>query len=468
MNKIIKYIDDNRDEFVRVADTIWGYAEIQNQEYRSAALLEEQLIAHGFAVTENLAGLNTAFMGEYGQGDPIIAFLGEYDALPGLSQKGGSLQREPLLEGGAGHGCAHHALGTGALAAAFAVKAYMEENDVSGRVRYYGCPAEEGGRGKQVMARAGIFNDVSAAITWHPTDDNNIWSMNFLATKGGVFHFEGIPAAAPGQSVIGRSALEAVELMNVGANYLRGHIEPDCFINYAIMDAGGSAPNIIPAQASVKYLLRAKTKKVVIETFSRLMDVAEGAAKMTGTKMRCETGFGTSELIPNRALERIMHQKFVDVGPTPYTQEDLDFAKEIQKTLPPGAEEMTFSALRMLYGSVAEEIIPQIKGKIINDIIYPYTAIEKSKFGSTDVCDTSWFTPVAQVTTACYAKDTPGHCWQVTSQGMTNLCRNGMLTAAKVMALSGLELLENPAALAEVRDEFQKKTAGKDYFASGE
>lgn len=462
----MEYIEKKRDMYIGIADQIWDYAEVKNEEYRSAALLKKMLVEDGFILTENIAGLDTAFIARHGSGRPVIAYLGEYDALPGLSQEAFCTYRKPIIEDGAGHGCGHHALGTGALAAAMATKHYMIAHHLPGTVRYYGCPAEEGGRGKQCMARAGAFDDVDAAITWHPTDDNNIWSMNFLATMGGVFHFKGITAAAPGQSSIGRSALEAIELMNVGANYLRGHLEPNCFINYAFLNAGGIAPNVIPAEASVTYLLRANTRKTVSETFKRLIDVARGAALMSGTTLEYETTFGTSELIPNRALEKIMYEKFLQVGPVPFTQEDVKFAKEIRKTLPPGAEQMTFNALRMLYGTVADTIIPHIQGKDINDIIYPYTPIENAKFGSTDVCDVSWFAPVAQVTTACFAKDTPGHCWQVTTQGKTNLCHNGMLTAAKVMALSGLELFENPEALRRVREEFEEKSVGKDYITN--
>ncbi|MBC8589049.1 amidohydrolase [Paratissierella segnis] len=463
MDKTIEFIDSRREELISIASKIWDFAETKNEEYRSSAILENALKENSFVVESTVAGLETAFIGSWGKGKPVIAFLGEYDALPGLSQEPCKTYRQPIVEGGAGHGCAHHALGTASLGAALAVKNYLEKSGKGGTVRYYGCPAEEGGKGKQVMAVSGAFDDVDAAITWHPTDDNNIWSMNFLASKSVVFNFEGTPAAAPGQSVIGRSSLEAIELMNVGANYLRGHIESHSYINYAVVDAGGIAPNAIPAHGSVIYLLRARTKESVNHIFTRLVEVAEGAAKMTGTTMTYVTEFGTSELIPNRALEKILYKHFLDVGPTPFTKDDLDYAKELRNTLPPNAEGMTFSALRMLYGDVAETLIPQIKDKDINDIIYPYVPIEVSKLGSTDVCDVSWFTPVAQVTTACYAKDTPGHCWQVTTQGKTQLCYNGMLTAAKVMALSGIELLTDPCSLQSVREEYEKRIKGKVY-----
>ena len=459
----IAYLDGIRPDLVNIMDQIWEFAEVKNKEFKSSALLKGVLRENGFVVTENVAGLETAFIGTYGSGRPGIAFLGEFDALPGLSQEAGALERRPVVPGGAGHACAHHALGTGALGGALAAKEYLRNNNLPGTVRYYGCPAEEGGLGKQVMARCGVFSDVDAALTWHSTDDNNMWSMNFLAAMGAEFHFKGVPAAAPGQANIGRSALEAVELMNVGANYLRGHLLPDTFINYAIVDAGGAAPNAIPAHASVSYILRSDRRKKITQVYNRLVEVAKGAALMTGTTVEYSSEFGTTELIPNRALEQIVFENLKKIGPVPYNEEDLYYARELRKTLPEGAEGQTFEALHMLYGKDADELIRQIRGKPINDIVYPFKAIDRAKFGSTDVCDVSWFTPVAQVTTACYAKDTPGHCWQVTAQGKTNLCRNGMLNAAKILALSAIELFTQPLKLRDVREEFGARIKGKNY-----
>jgi aminobenzoyl-glutamate utilization protein B len=463
MNEIISYIEAKKDELIKISDQIWDYAELKNQEFKSAALLSTALAHEGFAISENVAGLKTAFVAEAGKGSPIIGFLGEYDALPDLSQEAGETTRKPVIQGGAGHGCGHHILGTAAMGAAVVVKKYLEDHKIPGTIRFYGCPAEEGGSGKVIMGRAGSFDDVEAAITWHPTDDNNIWSMNFLATLFATFHFEGIAAHSASQGHLGRSALEAVELMNVGANYLRAHVTRDVCINYAVLDAGGIAPNTIQAEATVAYLLRANTQAETQRVFERLVDIAQGAALMSGTKMSYHIDSGTSELIPNRALERIMYDKFVQVGPVPIDEDDIAFAKEIRKSFPKNAEESTISILKMLYGSVADEIVPRIRGKLINDCIYPYVPIEMAKYGSTDVCDVSWYTPVAQVTTACYAKDTPGHSWQETAQGKTNLCHKGMLTAAKVMALTGIELVVNPASLKAVRDEYCQKRQGRDY-----
>lgn len=464
MNETIAFIEAHQNELIRISDQIWDFAELKNEEYKSAELLKRALADAGFGISANTAGLKTAFVAEAGRGEPIIGFLGEYDALPDLSQMAGATTKKPVVQGGAGHGCGHHILGTAAMGAALAVKKHLEEHKVSGTVRFYGCPAEEGGSGKVLMARAGVFDDVDAAITWHPTDDNNIWSMNFLATLFVKFHFEGIAAHSASQGHLGRSALEAVELMNVGANYLRGHVTRDVCVNYAVLDAGGIAPNTIQAQATVAYLLRANTQAETRRVFERLVDIARGAALMSGTTMTYAIDSGTSELIPNRALERIMYDKFVQVGPVPVDQDDIDFAREMRKAFPQNAEESTLSILKMLYGSAADEIVPRVRGKLINDCIYPYVPIEMAKYGSTDVCDVSWYTPVAQVTTACYVKDTPGHSWQETAQGKTPLCHKGMLTAAKVMALAGIELMDDPASRKAVRDEYCLKRQGKEYI----
>lgn len=464
MTEMLSYLNDNRALFTKISDSIWDYAELAYRETKSSALLKATLLSHGFSLREDkIAELETAFCVEAGSGRPIIAFLGEFDALPDLSQKTNVLGRDPIVEHGAGHGCGHHILGTAAMAAAMATKEYLQQHDLPGTVRFYGCPAEEGGSGKVFMARVGTFHDVDAALTWHPADDNNIWSMNFLASQNLRFYFSGISAHAASQGHIGRSALEGVELMSVGANYLRGHVERDVCINYAVLDAGGTAANNFPAEAAVAYKIRANTTEKALAATERLKQIAQGAALMSGTTVRVEHLSGSSELIPNRTLEWLMYEKLVAVGPPSFTEADRQFAAKIRTAFPTGAEESTVSILRMLYGEAAEEIIPQIVGKDINDVIYPYTPIARAKYGSTDVCDVSWFTPVAQVTTACYAKDTPGHSWYQVAQGKNTLCHNGMLTAAKVLALTGIALYEQPETLREARTEWEKKRKGKPY-----
>jgi len=461
---ITNFIDENKAQYIQIADRIWEYAELAFREHQSSKALSKTLEEVGFKVTRGVSDMDTAFVAETGRGKPVIAFLGEYDALPGLSQEANVTTYSPIVKGGPGHGCGHHILGTSAMAAAIALKNYIENNNLSGTIRYYGCPAEEGGAGKIYMARDGLFNDTECAITWHPADDNNIWSMNFMAIQNMRIHFTGIASHSASQGHLGRNALSAVELTNIASNYLRGHVQRDVCINYAVTDAGGTAPNVIQANAEVVYCVRAATYKRAKETAERIKEIAQGAAMMTGTKVEVEFTGGLSELVPNRTLERIAYDKFLKIGPVSYTQDDVEFCKKIHAAFPENAEESTFDTLRYLYGPIAEEIIPKIKGKYINDIIYPYTEIPHPKYGSTDVCDVSWFTPTVQFTTACYAKDTPGHSWQEVAQGKRSLCHNGMLTAAKIMALTGAELFTNPEAVAKMRAEFEKAMEGRNYL----
>lgn len=460
---VVKSIESDRAVYEKAAQHIWEYAETCFEERRSAEELARILEKEGFAVTRSVAGMETAFVAQAGNGKPVLGFLGEYDALPGISQKAGSTHIDPVMSGAPGHGCGHHILGTGAMAAAITVKRYLEHNKLSGTVKFYGCPAEEGGGGKLYMAQEGLFNDTDCAITWHPADDNNIWSMNFMATEAVRVKFRGITAHAPSQVHLGRSALSAAELMNVGANYLRGQVLRDVCINYAFIDAGGVAPNVIPNYAEVTFNIRASTHKRAMETARRIDEIAHGAAMMTQCEVEVEYRGGLSELVPNRTLEHIAYEEFCKIGPTPVTPADEKFCQEMHKAFPQNAETSTFGTLEYLYGPDAAGLISQIKGKVINDVLYPYKEIPHAKYGSTDVCDVSWFTPTMQLTTACYAKDTPGHSWQQVAQGLRPLCYNGMLTAAKVMALTAIRLAENPVFVEKMRSEFDEAMKGREY-----
>lgn len=461
--ELIRMVEEGRQTYVETANRIWDYAELCFAEKKSAAQLEDLLEKEGFRVQRGVAGMETAFVAEYGRGEPVIGFLGEYDALPSLSQVAGAVEHTPIVEGGPGHGCCHHILGTGAAAAVIALKKYMQAHGLAGTLRYYGCPAEEGGAGKIYLAKAGLFDDAACAITWHPCDDNNIWSMNFMAIQNLRIRFYGIAAHSASQGHLGRNALEATELTGVGSNYLRGHVQRDVCINYAVTNAGGPAPNVIQDYAEMVYNIRAYTHQKAVDAARWVEEIARGAAMMSRTQVEVLYEGGLSELIPNRTLERIAYEKFLQVGPTPYTQEDVDFCEKIHASFPEGSEESTFANLEYLYGKTAQQLIPQLRGKYINDIIYPYTEIPHAKYGSTDVCDVSWFTPTMQVTTACYAKDTPGHSWQQVAQGKQPLCYNGMMTAAKVMALTGAQLLVDPQAVKQMREEFEQAMQGKQY-----
>src|SRR4051812_32805314 len=305
-SEIWELVDAKREAFFALSDRIWEMPELNYEEYRSCAEHTTMLEQQGFRVTRAVAEIPTAVMGEAGEGGPVIAILGEYDALPGLSQKAGIAEQRPLVEGGKGHGCGHNLLGTGTLMAATALKDYLEAHGLKGRVRYYGCPAEEGGSAKGFMVRAGVFNDVDIAISWHPAPFAGVNNPISLACNEINFHFHGRASHAAASPHLGRSALDAVELMNVGVNYMREHMPSTARIHYAVTDTGGSAPNVVQANATVRYLIRARNHPELQSLVARVKKVAEGAALMTETSVRSEVISGDANLVGNAPLEDLM------------------------------------------------------------------------------------------------------------------------------------------------------------------
>lgn len=462
-NEILKYIEENGDAFSKLSDKIWALAETRFEEYESSQILCRVLKAEGFEVKKGIADMETAFVASFGSGKPVIAFLGEFDALYGMSQESGVPYKKPIEKGGKGHGCGHHALGVGSLSAALAVKEYMKKHNVEGTVRYYGCPGEESGSGKAYIARAGYFNDVDAALTWHPGSENAVWAMNFLATLQVYFKFHGKSAHAAACPHLGRSALDAVELMNVGANYLREHVIQEARIHYAMIDGGGFSPNVVQANASVLYQIRAPKMKDTREIYNRVINIAKGAALMTDTELEIVFDRGSSNLILNDTLDKVLYKSFKEVGPVPIDEKDIEFAKEIRKSFSEREKKVSEDELKVYYGLEAKEIIMAIKNKAIIDIVYPYKPTNQVLPESTDVGDVSWNTPTAQITTVCYAKDTPGHSWQLVAQGEEELFHKGMLEAGKVLALSAVELFENQEILAKAKDEFKRRLGNESY-----
>lgn len=308
-------VEEKRDAFFGLSDRIWGMPETNYQEYRSAAEHVAMLEAEGFRVEQGIAGMPTAMMGEAGEGGPVIAILGEFDALPGLSQQAGAAEQRPIEEGGNGHGCGHNLLGSGSMMAAAAVKEYLARNNLKGRVRYYGCPAEEGGSSKGFMVRAGLFDDVDIAICWHPAAFAGVNNPISLACNEINFHFTGRASHAAASPHLGRSALDAVELMNVGVNYMREHMPSSARVYYAVTDTGGHAPNVVQAKASVRYLIRARTLPELLVLVERVKKVAEGAALMTETSVRSRIISGDANLVGNTPLEALMHANLERLGP---------------------------------------------------------------------------------------------------------------------------------------------------------
>src|SRR5690625_601353 len=415
-----QYVELTKNKWTTISDYIWDHPELRYEEYESAKYLSDGLEKEGFTVTSGIANIDTAFVAEFGSGNPVIAFLGEYDALSNLSQKSGVAQQEPVVEQGNGHGCGHNLLGTGALAAAVTLKAYLEKNNVDGTVRFYGCPAEEGGSGKTFMAREGVFDDVDVALTWHPGPINAIWSFSSLANVQAYFKFTGKSAHAAAAPHLGRSALDAVELMNTGVNYLREHIIPEARIHYAVTNTGGFSPNVVQAEAEVLYLIRAPEIKQVDEIYERVIKIAEGAALMTETEMTMKFDKACSNYIPNRSLEKILYNKLLDSTIEQLTEEEIQFAKKLWESLTPHEKKSFLNSSKNFGDSIYENIS---KGRYLADFVSPYEPIERPMAGSTDVADVSWVVPTAQLSAATCALGTPGHSWQMTTQGKSKIGR---------------------------------------------
>ncbi|WP_028552920.1 M20 family metallopeptidase [Paenibacillus sp. UNC451MF] len=437
-------IESKRDFFIQISDKIWEYAETRFEEKQSAELLCQALEKEGFKVERGAAGIETAFIGSFGTGKPVVAILGEFDALSGLSQNRGVAAHNPIQEGGNGHGCGHNLLGTGSLAAAVALKQYMEEHQLPGTVRYYGCPGEEGGSGKTFMAREGVFDDTDFALCWHPAPVNGIMPGSSLANYQVYFKFKGRSSHAAASPHLGRSALDAVELMNVGVNYLREHIIQEARIHYAITNSGGTSPNVVQANAEVLYLIRAPKTPQVEEIYQRVCDIARGAALMTGTQVEIVFDKACSNLIGNSVLEEVMHKQFTKLGVPVFDESEKELARAIRETLTDEDKKM----FRRMKG---------LENKDLADFLLPYSKAGLSVgSGSTDVGDVSWIVPTVQCITACMAIGTPFHTWQLVAQGGTSLGHKGMLHAGKVIAATALEVMQNPELLEAAKAELNQ------------
>ncbi|PWC09930.1 M20 family metallopeptidase [Brenneria corticis] len=445
--EICELIAVKRQQFFALSDGIWDTPELNYEEYRSAAQHQAVLEAEGFRLTTGIAGMPTALLGEFGRGAPVIAILGEYDALPGLSQQANVAEPKPLENGGNGHGCGHNLLGTAALQAATAVKDYLQKHDIPGTVRFYGCPAEEGGSSKGFMVKAGVFDDVDIAICWHPATFTGVNSPVSLACNELNFHFKGRASHAASSPHLGRSALDAVELMNVGVNYMREHMPSSARVHYAITDSGGHAPNVVQANATVRYLVRARQLPELHQLVKRVKKIAEGAALMTETEVSSEVLSGDANLIGNPPLEQRMHEHLLALGPIAFDEADRQQAAKFQAALT--AEDISESYAR--FG-----VKPQ-PGLTLHDGIYPLYSPNEAFIGSTDVGTVSWVVPTVQIRSATYAIGTPAHSWQLVAQGKTAAAHKGMEYAAKAMASLAVDLLLTPDLISQAKADHQAK-----------
>ncbi len=450
--RLAALIEEKRNDFIQVSDQIWQFAETGFEEYKSAELLCKTLKEEGFSVEKGVANIETAFIGSYGSGKPIIAFLGEFDALTGLSQSGGLAEQQAIETGGNGHGCGHNLLGTGSLASAIALRSYMEENNIEGTIRYYGCPGEEIGGGKTFMVREGIFDDVDVAFTWHPGTTNNIMSAETLACYEVYFKFKGKSAHAAGSPHLGRSALDAIELMNVGVNYLREHIIPEARVHYAITNSGGYSPNVVQAEGEVLYFIRAPRVSQTRDIYKRVCNIAKGAALMTETEVTIDLASALSDIVPNTTLEKVMYDTLESIGVPQYSEEEINFAKSVRSTL---------SEADKLFEIQKNK---ELAGKELSDVIEPFTPAVFMPISS-DVGDVSWVVPTAQCMTACEPLGTPFHTWQMVAAGTTSLAHKGMLHAAKIMARTALEVLQSPELIDKAKQELIQRKGGEEYIS---
>ena len=449
-------IEEKKQLVAGVADQIWEYAELSLQEVQSAALYVRVLRQEGFAVEEGICGIPTAFSASFGTGRPVIGILAEYDALSGLSQQGGCPVRRELTPGGTGHGCGHHLLGAGALAAALGVKHYLQQTGRPGTVVLYGCPGEEGGAAKAFMAREKLWYGLDAALTWHPDDCNEVATGSSNACIQVQYPFHGVAAHAAGDPEKGRSALDAVSLMNLGVQFLREHMEPQARIHYAVTDTGGCSPNVVQARASVLYMVRSDRVKKALELQARVDKIAEGAALMTETSCRRKFIDGLAETIPNHALEALLYRNFSEVGVPVYTGEEQAFAAALAATYE--AEGYLPGVGRQDAGYAAAVKAMKPAGAM-NDVLLPLYQGEAFSPGSTDVGDVSWQCPTAQLHVAAWPNGCPGHSWQNVSCGKTSIGHKAALCAGKVLCAAAVDLLEQPELLQAARREHEERTA---------
>ncbi len=435
--ELLKHIDANQVKYGDLAKQIWSLAELGYQEHESSKLLQTTLKEAGFEVQAGVAEIPTAFIASYGSGEPVIAILGEFDALPGVSQDAVP-ERKVLDERGAGHACGHHLFGVGSMAAGIAVKDWMQQHGQKGTIRVYGTPAEEGGGGKIYMVKAGLFDDVDVVLHWHPSSTNGADAASSLANKSAKFRFFGKASHAAGAPERGRSGLDGVEAMNHMVNMMREHVPAESRIHYVIT-RGGEAPNVVPEFAEVFYYCRHPLADQVKKNFDWIVEAAEGAALGTQTRMEYEVIHGLFNVLPNEAISRVVHSNLLKVGGVYYDEDERKFAEKIATTF----GDIPFS-------------LESAKA------VRPFKIQERGTGGSTDVGDVSWVVPTAGMRAATWVPGTSAHSWQAVAAGGTSIGTKGMLVAAKTLALTTADLLLDAKKIQDSWSELERRR-GKNF-----
>ena len=448
------WIEDNKERLIEISDEIWGYAELGLVEEKSAKLLADELESHGFNVERGVGDMPSAFYGVWGGGEPVIGIMGEYDALPGISNKAVP-RKEPLKEGAPGHGCGHNIHGTSGLAAAIALRYALEERGVRATVKFYGTPAEENYDGKVFMARTGIFDDVGACLSHHPGSMNTAGLGSSTAMNSVKFHYYGKTSHAAGSPEQGRSSLDAVELMNVGVNYMREHVIEKARIHY-IIEEGGGQPNVVPDYARTWYYIRAPERDQVDHIYEWIQRIAEGAALMTGTRLEVDFLGGIYNKIPNKVLGDIVLANMREIGAPTYTGEELEFARKIGETV----------SKRAKIGGLRAYNVPNwekyVDVDLATDILDPWDE-GRVMPGSTDVSDVSWNIPTTEFYTTGSVLGSPGHSWRTVATSGMSIGHKSLIFASKTMAGAALELMTDADLLKKAQDEHRKRLAGRKY-----
>lgn len=462
LKKIRTYIENSQQQAVELAQKIWEYAEISYEEVKSSAAMIALLKKEGFTVEEGIAEIPTAFKASYqvGTGKPVMGLLAEYDALDGLSQKAGIPVQDPIVAGGCGHGCGHNLLGAGCYLSAVALKNYLLSEKLNGTIVLFGCPAEEGAGSKQFIARAGYFDDVDFVYCWHPGTVNEVQSKGSVAIMGANFIFDGVASHAGGAPHLGRSALDTAELMNVGCNYLREHMIDQARIHYAYSDAGGTAPNVVQSHAVIKYEVRAPKINQMQELFTRVVDVARGAAMMVGTQMKYEVTMAFSDYLPNKTLAKVMDEALQEAGAPQWSEEDYDLALQFLRTYSK-AIQASIRDDQMEKNNYNDAVVDEIMHKPLDSEVHSFDpGIASYESGSTDVGDVGYATPTVclNIATACVGNI--GHTWQNTAFSASPIGYKGMVKAAEVMTLAFVKTLEKPELIEAARKELLLKNGG--------
>jgi aminobenzoyl-glutamate utilization protein B len=456
---VVDWLEENKHRFTAISDEIWANPEVAWHEFRSSKLQADFLQAEGFQITWDVGGLNTAFVAEWGTGKPIIGFAGEYDALAGLSQVNRPSQ-EPLVKGDPGHGCGHNLLGTGCMAAAVAIRHWLDATGTKGTVRYYGCPGEERISGKTFMARAGAFDDLDAAFNFHPDRMNAPSKGSAVGVYDLTFRFHGTAAHAGGSPHKGRSALDAVELMNVGVNYLREHVTSKVRIHYAITH-GGDLPNVVPAEAEVWYFVRAHQRDELDQVTNRVRKIAQGAALMTETTVEEIFHGACSSVLNNHYLADLQYEAMQVVGPIQFTAEEKAYAQKINEAYPEENAKDLFKDLQV--PAEMKGRLRELEGRPLLGENFPAWDEDNIQTGSTDVGDLSWITPLSMLRTICFATGAAGHSWGIVATSGMSIGHKGMMHAAKIMALAAMDLYTDPQHLKKARQEFAEATQDHPY-----